>query len=192
MQYQLEEERQQIAQFRYNIERQKTELDAREDKLVEIQQLAPSVKELQTYGITFDLILPFLIAVNEKCVLQNMNQKDAAFEIAQVIRKYHQLDAIDRCIQQAEQRLKGLDAFSAINNQAITVLMNLKLNGYSEKDIIDLARWNKHHQLGNPGNGDGNGSSSSSNNDGGVGNGGNKFKLDSELNLPRNNNNLFL
>jgi hypothetical protein len=101
----LEVQKQQIAQFRYNIERQKTELDAREDKLVDILPLVPSCRELQAYGITFDLILPYLSFCHEKSVLQNMNMKDAAFAVAQTIRKYHQLEALERCIQQAEQHL---------------------------------------------------------------------------------------
>jgi transposase len=155
------------------------------------EQLAPFVKELQSYGITFDLILPYLMAVNEKSVLQNMNQKDAAREIAQYLRAYRNLESLQKAVEKAERQLKCLDAFSTINNQAITTLINLKLAGYSEKDVMDLARWSKYHQLGSPGlaqgNGQGNGSSSNNNNDNNGGGSTGKWRLDDKLNVPQNN-----
>jgi predicted transcriptional regulator len=167
----LQIERQQLAQLSQNLDSRQEHLQIKESKLVEIEQLAPFVKELQSYGITFDIILSFVTACHEKSAVQNMNMKDAAFEVAQIIRKFHDLEDIDRCIQQAEQRLKALDAFSAINNQAITTLINLQLAGYSEKEIMNLAGWNKQQQqqqqqqlqqtsLGRPGLSQGNGSSS--------------------------------
>jgi hypothetical protein len=185
MQYQLEEERQQLAQLRQNLDRRQHDIEVKEAKLVEIQQLAPFVKELQAYGITFDLILPYLMAINEKSVLQNMNQKDAAREIAQYLRAYRNLESLQKAVEKAERQLKGLDAFSAINNQAITTMINLKLAGYSEKHIMDLARWSKYHQLGSPGLTQGNGSSQH-HDDGDTGNG-SKWKLDDKLNISQNN-----
>jgi hypothetical protein len=83
--------------------------------------------------------------------------KTAAFSVAQTIRKFHQLESLEKCIEKAERQLKGLDSFSAINNQAIVTLINLQLAGYSEKDIKELAnfsRWSKSNLgLGSPGQG---------------------------------------
>jgi len=185
--HELNEERQQLAHLRQNLDREKTELQAKEAKLVEIEPLIPSVKMLQSAGITFNVITTYIAACTEKSVLQNMDMKTAAFEVAQVIRKYHDLESLEKAVITLEQQLKGLQNFSDLKNQALLTIMTLELNGYSEKEIADLAAWNKHQQtsLGNPGQGQGNGSSSTNNN-GGVGNG-SKWKLDTELNLPRNN-----
>jgi uncharacterized protein YoaH (UPF0181 family) len=97
-----------------------------------------------------------------------MNMKDAAFAVAQTIRKYHQLEALERCIQQAEQHLKTVSAFSEQQQQAVISLMNLRSSGIKESEVIELinvARFAKQYYNA------GTGSSSSSN--------GNKFKLGS-------------
>ena len=54
------------------------DLKAREARLKEIEHLIPSVKELQSNGITFDLILPYIIAINEKSVFEKIDVKRAA------------------------------------------------------------------------------------------------------------------
>ena len=63
-------------------------------QLVEIQPLIPSVKMLQSAGITFNVITTYIVACTEKSVLQNMDMKTAAFEVVQVIRKYHDLERV--------------------------------------------------------------------------------------------------
>ena len=105
-------------------------------------------------------------------VLQNMDMKTAAFEVARIIRKYHDLESLEKAVTTLEEQLKGLQTFSDLKNQALLSIMTLQLNGYSEKDVIDSVRWN--HQIGAS---QGNGSSSTN---------GNKWKLDIELNLPHN------
>jgi len=47
-------------------------LKARGAKLQSIQPLIPSVRELQAMGITFDLLIPYLMTVNEKAVTKNI------------------------------------------------------------------------------------------------------------------------
>jgi hypothetical protein len=51
------------------------------ERLNEIEPLIPSVKELQNVGITFDLIMPYIMAINEKSVLHNTNLKTGLLKI---------------------------------------------------------------------------------------------------------------
>jgi len=54
--------RQEIAQIRQSIDQQKYDLEAREAKLQSILSLIPSGKELQSSGITFDVIIRYVSA----------------------------------------------------------------------------------------------------------------------------------
>jgi hypothetical protein len=42
-----------------------------------------SVKELQAMGVTFDLLIPYLMTVNEKAVTENIDLKTAAYKPGQ-------------------------------------------------------------------------------------------------------------
>jgi hypothetical protein len=62
----VEEERQENAQMREWLEEQKSNLKSREDKLVELEYLAPSIKQLQQMNVTFDMRMSYIILVNER------------------------------------------------------------------------------------------------------------------------------
>ena len=59
-------ERQQIAQIRSIIDQQKYDLEVRQNKMIEYESLIPSARELRNCGITLELILPYLSAINER------------------------------------------------------------------------------------------------------------------------------
>ena len=124
-------ERQQIAQIRSNIDRQKHDLQIRENKLIEYESLIPSVRELQGCGITLALILPYITANN----------------LVNDIKEYRELGHLQGSIKRAEERIAALDAFNTQKQQAVMTLMNLQLAGFSEKSIAELvalvSRWNK-------------------------------------------------
>jgi hypothetical protein len=123
----------------------------------------PSVKELQSAGITFDIIIPYISACHERSVLQNVDLKTAAYGIVQTIREYRQLESLQKGVEKAEQQLSALNTFTTQKQQAISRRSNLA--GFSEKDITELIalvdRWNKQWPgIGSPGLDQGNGSSS--------------------------------
>jgi hypothetical protein len=161
----LNEERQQIAQIRHSINQQEYDLKAREAKLAEIEPLIPSIKEFQNIGVTFDLVLSYMMAINEKSALENIDPKTAAYNIVHDFRDYRLLGSLRKAVEKAEQQLSALNAFTTQKQQAIMTLMNLQLAGFSEKQIMELTglvnMWNKHRpDLGSPGLDQGNGSSS--------------------------------
>ena len=69
----VEEERQENALMREWLEEQKSNLKSREDKLVELEYLAPSIKQLQQMNVTFDMMISYIILVNERSVLGNIS-----------------------------------------------------------------------------------------------------------------------
>jgi hypothetical protein len=71
----LNEEKQNITQMTYNIDKRRQDLEIRENRLLELEPLIPSVKQLQNIGITFDLILPYMETLNEKCGRKYRPQK---------------------------------------------------------------------------------------------------------------------
>jgi hypothetical protein len=166
-------ERQQIAQIRSIIDQQKYDLEVRQNKMIEYESLIPSARELRNCGISLELILPYLSAINEKAVAENIDLKTAANNLVYDIREYRQLGTLQDSIKQVKQQLSVLNAFNEQQKLAVTTLINLQLAGFSEKDTNELigliAAWNKSG-IGVPGFSQGNGRSSM-----------NGFKLDDKL-----------
>jgi hypothetical protein len=71
----LEKQRQELEEEKQQIAQQKYDLDVRENRLVELEPLIPSVKQLQGYGISFELILPYMETLNEKAVAENIDSR---------------------------------------------------------------------------------------------------------------------
>ncbi len=121
----------------YNIDERRHDLEIRENRLLELEPLIPSVKQLQNIGITFDLIIPYMETLNEKAVAENIDLKTSAYNLAHELRDYRQLGSLHKGVEQAKQQLSILDAFTAQKQQAMATLMNLQLAGFSEKEITE-------------------------------------------------------
>jgi len=138
-------ERQQIAQIRSNIDLQKYDLEVRQNKMTEYESLIPSARELRNCGISLELILPYLSAINEKALAEVIDIKTAANNL--VIQEYRQLGTLQSTIKGVKEQLSVLHAFNEQQKLAVTTLINLQLAGFSEKDINDLiglvTAWNK-------------------------------------------------
>jgi hypothetical protein len=106
-------------------------------------------------------MFPYMETLNEKAVVEKVDLKTAAYNLAHDLREYRQLGSLHKCVEQAQKQLAVLNAFTAQKEQAITTLMNLQLAGFSEKEIMELIgvvdRWNKSWHLGSPDLGQGNG-----------------------------------
>jgi hypothetical protein len=108
---QLEEERQQIGQVRSNIDRQKHDLQIRENKLIEYESLIPSRGTTGGYGITLALILPYITAFNEKAVADNIDLRTSANNLVNDIKEYRELGHLQGTIRRTEERIAALDVF---------------------------------------------------------------------------------
>ena len=139
--------------------------------MIEYESLIPSARELRNCGISLELILPYLSAINEKAVAENIDLKTSANNLVYDIREYRQLGTLQSTIKRIKEQLSVLNAFNEQQKLAVTTLINLQLAGFSEKDINGLiglvTAWN-NSGIGIPGFSQGNGRSSG-------------FKLDDKL-----------
>ncbi len=188
----LNEERERIVQIRQSIHQRRHDLEIRENRMVELEPLIPSVKQLQNIGISFELILPYMESLNEKAVAENIDLRTAAYNLTQDLRDYRQLGSLRKCVeqvhqqmQQAKQQLGVLYTFTAEKEPAVISLINLENAGVKESEVIDLiniARFSKQYDSGI-----GQGNGCHNNNTGFVKGNGSKadkgFKLDDKLNL---------
>lgn len=176
----LQEEKQQIMEIRQSIEQQNYNLEIRENRLVELEPLIPSVKQLQGYGVTFDLILPYIETIHEKAE-KNIDLKTAAYNLVQDLREYRQLGSLNKTLQQMTQQLSALNAVTVQKQNAIVMLINLQNAGIMEKEIaelINISRMAKQYDVGTS-----QGNGGSHNNITGNYNGSKPYKLDDKLNL---------
>src|SRR5262249_37147625 len=128
-------ERQQIAQIRGIIDQQKYDLEVRQKKMIEYDSLIPSARELRNCGITLELILLYLSAINEKAVAENIDLKTSANNLVYDIREYRQLETLQNTIKHVKQQLSVLNTFNEQQKLAVTTLINLQSADFSEKDI---------------------------------------------------------
>jgi hypothetical protein len=157
----LEKEKQQLEQIRNNIEQQKRDLKVMENRLIEYEPLIPSVKELQDWGITFTIIFPYIMAIHQKAIEENIDLKTSASNLVHDIRENRRLETLQSTIKHLEERVSALNELNTQKQAAVVTLMNLQMMGYSKKDIMELIevvnRWNGDSSLGTPGMGQGNG-----------------------------------
>jgi hypothetical protein len=59
--------------------------------MIDYESLIPSARELRNCGISLELILPYLSAINEKAVAENIDLKTASNNLVYDIREYRQL-----------------------------------------------------------------------------------------------------
>jgi hypothetical protein len=142
----LQEKEEQIAQMIQLVDQRTDDLRGREAKIKEIEPLLPSVRELQENGITFDIVLPYVLAINERSALENINLKAAAYNMMEEFRALRTLENIRIVIDKAETYSKALGNSIRQKEAAIATLVNLKAMGYTKKDIVGLVElvrnWN--------------------------------------------------
>ena len=108
-------------------------LKARGAKLQSIQPLIPLVRELQALGVTFDLLIPYLMTVNEKAVTENIDLKTVAYKIVHDFREYRDLESLHKSVEKVKQQLEVLQAFTVQKQAAAAAVMNLQLAGFFRK-----------------------------------------------------------
>ena len=113
-------------------------LKLREAMIKEVEPLIPSVKELQSKGITFDLLMPFLIAVNEVAAENKVDLKTGADELIHELKDLRYLNGMQQAIKAAENQLDQVGSFLRSNQEAFDTLRKLKRVRFSDKQIQKL------------------------------------------------------
>jgi hypothetical protein len=104
----LDGERQNLAQVTCDIEQKNNDLKIREARLVDIEPLVPTIKEFMNVGITFQLIVPYVMAIHEKSALEYIDLKTAAYSIADEIKSHRDLETLNRHIAEKRKELASM------------------------------------------------------------------------------------
>jgi hypothetical protein len=149
-------ERHNLDQVSQNIDQRENDLRMREARIKEVEPLLPSVRELQRMNVTFQIILPYIMAINEKAVAENIDLTTSAYNLVQDIHQYRELGTLQSTVKDLEERVSALNELNTQKQAAVITFMDLQLMGYSNKEITELvetvSRWK-----GGPGLGQANG-----------------------------------
>jgi hypothetical protein len=139
----LNEERQNIIQMRHNIEQQRQDLQTR---LIELEPLISSSKQLKDIGIGFDQALVWIDCIREVSEKERVDLRTAAWKLADILRSFKELSDLEKAIQQATQQLAMLNMVNDQQKRAINTLVHLQQIGMTEDEIGELVklvgRWN--------------------------------------------------
>ena len=86
----LEGERRQILEHKTNMEQQQKDLQTREQKLVEHEALIPSIRELQGYDITLEVLQQYITMVEEKSIIEHIAPRATAENLLTEIKGVNQ------------------------------------------------------------------------------------------------------
>jgi hypothetical protein len=151
----LQEERQQLEQIKADIEKQNNDLKARQEKFKDVESLIPSLKEIQRWGVTFDVIFSYVLLCHYKSVELNVDLRTATHNVSQIIQGVRDVDTLNTAAEMARKQVEAI--------APLTTLMNLQMRGFTDKDkeelVLLVQTWSQSGiaQLGTPGMSQGNG-----------------------------------
>jgi hypothetical protein len=174
----LNKEKQNLTQERYDFEEQKRQIRQTLEKLSEVESLISSAKQLKDIGIGFDQALVWIDCIKEKAEIERIDLRTATWKLAQDLRAMRELGGLSKAIQDAIQQLAMLNMVNEQQKRAIVTSVDLQKAGMTEDEIAKLVklvgRWNSNTGVGNGGNN----TTNNGNNDPNT-----ILKLDDKLNL---------
>jgi hypothetical protein len=150
----LERKEEKLSHEQQQLARARSELDVRENQVLQTEHLIPIARQLQQMGIGLGEAITWIETIHEKAQFENIPVEEAAYGLAQDLRLYRQLGGLQVA---CKQLVSILGTFTTNQQQAIAILTNLKSRGISETDIIQLIsnvrQQQQPQQLGTNGNG---------------------------------------
>ena len=142
----IERRQQELDEQKRQIENIRQDLEARENKLRSVEDLIPSSKHLKDIGISFDQALVWVDCIKEVAQKERIDERTAAWKLADMLRSFKGLCGLENAIQQATQQLAMPNMVNDQQKRAITTLVNLQKMGMTEDEIGELVklvgRWN--------------------------------------------------
>ena len=142
----IERRQQELDEQKRQIENIRQDLEARENKLRSVEDLIPSSKHLKDIGISFDQALVWIDCIKEVAQKERLDERTAAWKLADMLRSFKDLCGLENAIQQATQQLAMLNMVNDQQKRAITTLVHLQKMGMTEDEIGELVklvgRWN--------------------------------------------------
>jgi hypothetical protein len=119
----LEEQRAYLIQERHNIEEQKKTLEAREKKLLSVEDPIPSAKQLKEIGMGFVEALAWIDCIKDVAQKERVDERTAAWKLADMLRSFKTLSGLERAIGMANQQLALLNTANDQQRKAINTLV---------------------------------------------------------------------
>jgi hypothetical protein len=124
-----------------DVKRLKRETDSKcrtlDARMEEVKDTLPWAKQMHDLGVSFEQFFVFTDIVREFAEEERMHPKAACYRVVQDLRfLIHQFGGLNRAIQQAQQTLAVMDAFTATKQRAVMTLMALESNGWTFQDIV--------------------------------------------------------
>jgi len=86
-----------------------TAAEARENRLRSVEDLIPSSKHLKDIGISFDQALVWVNCIKEVAQKERIDERTAAWKLADMLRSFKDLCGLEKAIQQTTQQLAMLN-----------------------------------------------------------------------------------
>ncbi|MFZ0223268.1 MAG: hypothetical protein WAM42_16415, partial [Candidatus Nitrosopolaris sp.] len=115
----IERRQQELDEQKRQIENIRQDLEARENKL----------RHLKDIGISFDQALVWVDCIKEVAQKERIDERTAAWKLADILRSFKDLSDLEKAIQQATQQLAMLNMVNDQQKRAITTLVNLQKMG---------------------------------------------------------------
>ncbi len=142
----IERRQQEVDEQKSQMENIRQDLEARENKLRSVEDLIPSAKYLKDNGIGFDQALVWIDCIKEVAQKEWIDERTAAWKLADMLRSFKDLCGLENAIQQTRQQLAMLNMVNDQQKRAITTLAHLQQSGMTEDEIGELVklvgRWN--------------------------------------------------
>jgi hypothetical protein len=132
--YNIGEHKKQIEQSNRDLDNARYNLEIREQRLLEVEPFLPMAKQLRDMSLGFEEMIPWVAAIQEKAVLEKIDIKTAASDIAKTIRSFRQLETLQNAIEQSQKQLMSINVAIGQRHQVISTLINLQNAGVTETD----------------------------------------------------------
>ena len=115
-------------------------IEKREKKLAEVAELIPSAKALKDIGMGFEQAIVFIDCIKEKAQKETIDEKTAAWKLAQELRQWQEFGGLEKAISTATNQLSLLNTTLEQQKQAIATLVHLQKMGITEAEIGQLVK----------------------------------------------------
>jgi soluble cytochrome b562 len=136
----IQRRQQELDEQKRQIENIRQDLEARENKLRSVEDLIPSSKHLKDIGIGFDQALVWIDCIKEVAQKEGIDERTAAWKLADILRSFKELSDLEKAIQQARQQLAILNMVNDQQKRAINTLAHLQQIGMTEDEIGELVK----------------------------------------------------
>lgn len=91
-------------------------------------------------NISFNMIQSYILLVNERAVLGNIDTRKAALSLSHEFKEFRSLGNILKAKLEAERKLAELNMLITQKQTSLKILTNLQAAGFSEDQIAQLTR----------------------------------------------------